>query len=160
MHRHHNDAEHGRIHRIFDSDIDFVPGEFVYWDSTSGKYLKAVSGKCDLLVLHVDEYGTWFEGVNSGEIKLNKFDLKGQLFIDSLGNLTNTKTDTKVGFIENGNLYLSIVNESSIDRLGNQLGSGSANLGSNCPAVDPSTPYTWIKTQLEDGTVGFIPFFK
>ena len=111
MHRHHYDAEYGRLHRIFDSNIDFVPGEFIYWDSISGKYLKAVEGKCDLLVLHVDECGTWFEGVNYGEIQLNRFDLKGSLFIDSNGDLTNEQTTTKVGFIENGNLYLSIVKD-------------------------------------------------
>lgn len=160
MHRHHYDAEYGRLHRIFDSNIDFVPGEFIYWDSTSGKYLKAVEGKCDLLVLHVDECGTWFEGVNSGEIQLNKFDLKGRLFIDKLGNLTNTKTLTCIGFIENGNLYMSIVNDTTIDSLGSSTGSAVASLGGNCPAVDPSTPYTWIKTQLSDGTIGYVPFFK
>jgi hypothetical protein len=39
-------------------------------------------------------------------------------------------------------------------------GSGSALLGSNCPAVDPSTPFSWIKMLAADGSTVYIPAYK
>lgn len=39
-------------------------------------------------------------------------------------------------------------------------GSGSAALGNNCPAVNPNQPYTWLKVRADDGTVGYIPFYR
>jgi hypothetical protein len=76
-------------------------------------YLTAVEGKCDLMVLRVDPYGTWFEAANIGEFQIKNFTLQGTVYIDYVGELTETATDTKVGFIENGHLYLSIQGASS-----------------------------------------------
>lgn len=42
----------------------------------------------------------------------------------------------------------------------NATGSGSAALGSNCPAITPSAPYTWVKIQTSDGSIAFVPAFK
>jgi len=39
------------------------------------------------------------------------------------------------------------------------VGSGSANLGSNCPA-NTLTPYKWIKTNTSDGETVFYPVWK
>lgn len=105
---HHFRVECGREHRIYGEDFQFLPGDFIYWDSTQLKYLSAVEGKCDLLVLRVDRYGTWIEAANIGEFKIKNFTLKGALYLNSLGELTNTQTTTKLGFIENGHLYLNI----------------------------------------------------
>jgi len=60
------------------------------------------------MVTRVDSFGTWFEAANVGEFNSKVFTLKGAVYIDANGALTNTITRTKVGFIENGHLYLSI----------------------------------------------------
>ena len=36
-------------------------------------------------------------------------------------------------------------------------GSGSAALGSNCPASTPATPYTWLENVAADGSIIFVP---
>ena len=41
-----------------------------------------------------------------------------------------------------------------------EVGSGSATLGTNCPAVTPATPYTWIQNVAGDGSVIFSPVWK
>lgn len=40
------------------------------------------------------------------------------------------------------------------------VGTGTPTLGTNCPAVDPTTPFTWIQTTLPDGSVVYIPAWK
>jgi len=100
--------ECSHLHKIYQVNITHLPGDFIYWDSAIGAYVPAVENKCDLMVLRVDPYGTWFEAANVGEFRLKNFTLKGPVYIDYTGELTNTKTNTKIGFIESGNLYLSI----------------------------------------------------
>jgi hypothetical protein len=39
-------------------------------------------------------------------------------------------------------------------------GSGSAALGTNCPATRPTAPYTWEKVTTSDGSQGYIPVWK
>ncbi len=39
-------------------------------------------------------------------------------------------------------------------------GAGTADLSNNCPAVDPSIPYTWLKMKSSDGSVVYVPAFK
>jgi hypothetical protein len=109
----HFNIECGHEHRIFGTNITHNPGDFIYWDDTLKSYLTAVEGKCDLMVLRVDPYGTWFEAANIGEFQIKNFTLQGTVYIDYVGELTETATDTKVGFIENGHLYLSIQGASS-----------------------------------------------
>ena len=86
----------------------FAIGDFVYYNTSNEDYRKAVEGKCDFMVVNVDNCGTWFEVAFYGEFQTRNYDLMGELFIDDTGTLTNTPTATKVGFIENGNLYLFI----------------------------------------------------
>ena len=43
---------------------------------------------------------------------------------------------------------------------GNTTGAGSAALGSNCPAVTASAPYTWITALSSDGSTVYIPCWK
>lgn len=109
----HFSIECGHEHRIFGVNITYKPGDFIYWDSVLGLYVPAVEDKCDLMVLRVDRYGTWFEAANIGEFQLKNFTLKGSVYIDYVGELTNTETKTKIGFIENGHLYLSITKSTS-----------------------------------------------
>lgn len=99
---------YGCFHRIYGSDFTFSPGDFIYWDSEDELFLPATEGNCDLLVISVDNCGTWIEVANSGEFKLKNYTLKGPLYINNLGEITNTQSSSKVGFIENGNLYLLI----------------------------------------------------
>ncbi len=47
-----------------------------------------------------------------------------------------------------------------VGEVDNLTGSGSAALGSNCPAVTVSAPYTWIKTVSKDGSTVYIPVWK
>lgn len=96
------------FHRIFLSAFTFNPGDFIYWDSTTSAYLPAVEGKCDLYVARIDPFRTWLAASNYGEFSIRNFTLKGPVYIDATGALTNTITATKVGFIENGHLYLNI----------------------------------------------------
>lgn len=42
----------------------------------------------------------------------------------------------------------------------NTTGSGSAALGTNCPAGTPSSPYTWIQVTTLDGSIGYMPIWK
>ncbi len=44
--------------------------------------------------------------------------------------------------------------------LAGSTGSGSAALGSNCPASTATAPYTWIKTTSSDGSTVYIPAWK
>lgn len=104
----HFNIECGHVHRIFGVNITHVPGDFIYWDSALELYVPAVEDKCDLMVLRVDRYGTWFEAANIGEFQLKNFTLKGAVYLNDAGELTNSETNTKIGFIENGHLYLSI----------------------------------------------------
>jgi hypothetical protein len=39
-------------------------------------------------------------------------------------------------------------------------GAGSAELGSNCPATDPSTPYTWVEGTAVDQSTIWVPVWK
>lgn len=110
----HFNIECGHEHRIFGVNITHKPGDFIYWDSELELYVPAVEDKCDLMVLRVDRYGTWFEAANIGEFQLKNFTLKGAVYIDYVGELTNTITNTKVGFIENGHLYLSIQSRGAV----------------------------------------------
>jgi hypothetical protein len=98
----------GGPHRIYMPAVPFAVGNFIYWNSTSSSYLLAVEGNCDLMVIAVDPYKTWFSAINVGEFNVKNFTLQGPLYINSTGALTNTPTSTKVGFIENGHLYLLI----------------------------------------------------
>jgi hypothetical protein len=42
----------------------------------------------------------------------------------------------------------------------NATGSGVASLGSNCPAVTATAPYTWIQAFSNDGSTVYIPCYK
>jgi len=98
----------GHAHRIFGEGFTFKPGDFIYWNHAEAIYKIAFEGSCELMVTRVDSFGTWFEAANVGEFNSKVFTLKGAVYIDANGALTNTITRTKVGFIENGHLYLSI----------------------------------------------------
>jgi hypothetical protein len=39
----------------------------------------------------------------------------------------------------------------------NAAGTGTAVLGTNCPAVTPAAPATWVQVTLPDGTLGWTP---
>jgi hypothetical protein len=39
-------------------------------------------------------------------------------------------------------------------------GLNAAQLGNNCPAIDPTTPYTWLAFLLKDGTTVYVPAWK
>jgi len=110
---HHFNIECGHEHRIFGTNITLLPGDFVYWDSNLQNYLPAVENHCDLMVLRVDSHGTWFEAANIGEFQIKDFEISGSVYLDSTGKLTNTETNTKIGFIEEGHIYLSIQGASS-----------------------------------------------
>ncbi len=47
-----------------------------------------------------------------------------------------------------------------LNRLKGTTGSGSALLGSNCPAVTASAPYSWIEVTTSDGSTAYIPAWK
>lgn len=40
------------------------------------------------------------------------------------------------------------------------LGGGTAELGSSCPATSPSSPVTWLRVQLQDGSTAYLPAWK
>lgn len=42
----------------------------------------------------------------------------------------------------------------------NTTGSGTALLGTNCPAVTVSAPYTWIRVVTSDGSTAYMPCWK
>ena len=42
----------------------------------------------------------------------------------------------------------------------NSTGAGATAVGSNCPAVTPTTVYKWITVKLADGSTGYIPAWK
>ena len=39
-------------------------------------------------------------------------------------------------------------------------GSGTASMWTNCPAIDTTKPYTWIKVMASDGSVCYMPAWK
>lgn len=43
---------------------------------------------------------------------------------------------------------------------GNTTGVGVTAVGTNCPAVTPSAPYTWMTVTTSDGSTGYIPIWK
>ena len=111
---HHHHCEHdehpicGHVHKITGTNIQFKVGDFIYWNSTLGVYALAIEDHCDLMVTRVNRNKTWFEAANHGDFELKNYVLKGELFINATGELTNVKTNTKVGFIDAGHLYLLI----------------------------------------------------
>lgn len=42
----------------------------------------------------------------------------------------------------------------------NTTGGGTASLSNNCPAVTPTSPYTWVKIQTSDGSIAYVPAWK
>ena len=42
----------------------------------------------------------------------------------------------------------------------NSTGAGSALLGTNCPAITLTAPYTWITVTTSDGSTGYMPIWK
>jgi hypothetical protein len=42
----------------------------------------------------------------------------------------------------------------------NTTGSTAGALGSNCPAVTCSAPYTWVKATAADGSTVYLPAWK
>ena len=86
----------------------FTPGQFIYWNTSDKDYNLAFEGNCSFLVVAVDDCGTWFEVACVGEYEIDNFDITGETYLDAQGKLTATPTKTKVGFIENGNIFLSI----------------------------------------------------
>lgn len=103
---HHGVGCDGR-HRIY-IDHAFKNGDFIYYDTVTKTYKLAIEGHCDFLVLHVDRCNTWIEVASTGVFILRNYTLTGHLYINSLGSITNTVTNTKLGFIENGIIYLLI----------------------------------------------------
>jgi hypothetical protein len=49
---------------------------------------------------------------------------------------------------------------SEIQPLHNATGSNTPTMGTNSPATDPSTPYTWVKILAADGTTCYLPAWK
>jgi hypothetical protein len=39
-------------------------------------------------------------------------------------------------------------------------GSGTPSIGSNCPAITTTAPFTWIQFELEDGSIVYVPAWK
>jgi hypothetical protein len=54
------------------------------------------------------------------------------------------------------------VSSAGIPKFGgtNTSGSNAAQLGSNCPAVSCSAPYTWIQITTADGSTAYLPVYK
>lgn len=118
----------GHVHKISGTNIQFEVGDFIYWNGTA--YVPAIENHCDLMVTRVNRSKTWFEAANQGEFELKNHILKGQLFINASGELTNTETNTKVGFIDGGHLYLLIEKSGSSGSSGSQVNSDwNANSG-------------------------------
>jgi len=111
-HGHHHRPDCDGRHRIY-LDHTFKSGDFIYFDTTTKTYKLAVEGHCDFMVLNVDHCNTWIEVASTGIFILRNYVLTGPLYINSLGSITNTETITKVGFIENGIIYLLIERTSS-----------------------------------------------
>lgn len=56
----------------------------------------------------------------------------------------------------NGDIYIKIPRFNGR----NTMGTGSASLGANSPAVTTSAPYTWIQVTTADGSTAYIPAWK
>ena len=56
--------------------------------------------------------------------------------------------------ITTGNTWQNLLNANEA------TGAGTATLGTNCPAVTPTSPYTWIKMISSDGSTVYVPAFK
>jgi hypothetical protein len=82
-----------------------------------------------------------------------------RMAISSNGNvLIATLTDSGSGekLQVNGDVRVS----GNIKPGNNSTGSGSAALGSNCPATTVSAPYTWIRFTAADGSAVWVPAWK
>lgn len=89
----------------------------------------------------------------------------------AMGNIAGAHFDFGVGgaassylrFYGGGTLQLQVQASRALafKNSGNELsGVGAALLGANCPAVTVAAPYTWIKVETSDGSVGYIPVWK
>ncbi len=105
--------------RIYTNAL-FEIGDFIYLDTSKNppKYRKAIEGSCDFLV--VGRGTNYIDVAKSGFISLGQYStpnhlyqLVGDLFIDSKGRITKTKTNTQVGYIDKGTLYVNIVETSN-----------------------------------------------
>jgi hypothetical protein len=74
---------------------------------------------------------------------------------------TGVTLDVQVGSTPASALQILANGQLKFAARGNEAtGSGSAQLGSTCPAVTPGVPYTWEKVTTSDGSQGFIPVWK
>jgi len=95
------------------------------------------------------------DGVNDLTFRLNSID-RIKIF-RTTGNLViGTSSDNGFALYNNGTSYFN----GNIQIAQNSTGAGSAALGRNCPAIDPTTPYTWIKMISADGSTVYIPAYK
>ena len=60
----------------------------------------------------------------------------------------------------NGTTKLSISSSGILQYNTNTTGSGTALLGTNCPATTVSAPYTWLQMQSSDGNTVYVPAWK
>lgn len=72
---------------------------------------------------------------------------------DQTAGATNYAIYTNAGKVRFGDIIVTAAAQEA-------TGSGSAALGSNCPAVTASAPYKWIKFETSDGSTVYVPAWK
>lgn len=103
----HHHGHHCHVNRIYRLN-SFKIGDPIHYNKTSGLYEIAVEGNCDFIVVGVDSLGTWFEPASTGVYDIKLPNLMGSVYLSSDSRLTNEITTQKLGFIDNGIIFLNV----------------------------------------------------
>lgn len=103
---------------------------------------------------YADVRGLWVNSTNKVQAGDSVTTNYGILVSDqSVSGATNYAIYTNAGKVRFGDIIVTAAAQES-------TGSGSAALGSNCPAVTTSAPYRWLKFETSDGSTVYVPAWK
>lgn len=75
--------------------------------------------------------------------------------------LLGTETETLLSLRADNTVVTGNLITNSLIKFGAQAtASGAANLSTNCPAVTPGAPYTWLQVLTPDSSVAYVPVWK
>jgi hypothetical protein len=97
--------------------------------------------------------------INQNEQILGTLTTANNTLDDGTGNATISKSlVVTVNTTVNGTLFPKYIQNNNSAR--EVTGTGSASLGSNCPAATVTAPYKWLQISLSDGSTVYIPCWK
>lgn len=105
----------------------------------------------------------YFNQMYSGEYRVTDGTRTGVMSASGAGTIfLGATSNHSVTFLTNNTTAFIVDSSQILNFIAANLstGAGTALLGTNCPAVTVSAPYTWVKFKHSDGSVIYIPAWK